>query len=100
VVREVAKKLGKPVRSTAGGVADLIRKDYLVNQGHQDGGNFLPVSTHLFLYQRSWETWDRFDAKKVLDDQGLETIEDWQEWDGVDGTCFPFEYNIPFPRPK
>lgn len=40
----------------------------------------------LGMSHEAWLAWPDFDVAKCLETWGEETIEEWKEWDGVDGT--------------
>ena len=98
VVRWLARKLGRAIKSVAGGVADLVEKGYLANEGECESSNPEEdgwVNTGLcILAHRTWQAYSRLDRQQLQRIWGM-SYTDWLDWDGADGMEYPRQYDRP-----
>jgi thiol-disulfide isomerase/thioredoxin len=93
VVAHVATQLHKPLKSVAGGLSDLIEKGYLRNDLSDDHDGY-DVNDEVCLSHKGWLAFSQWSAQKMMQEMGMESLEYWKEWDGVNGTCYPYD-NLP-----
>jgi|ERR1700733_8677701 len=94
VDRWLATKNGKPIKSIAGAIAHLVAEGMLhetrvfMRANGRLRGHLLEV-TH-----DGWKAWSRWnDAIDRWSGAGNQMpLEEWEEWDGLDGTHFGFEF--------
>jgi hypothetical protein len=93
IVAQVAKKLGKEVKSVAGGLSDLIEKGYLSNQ-HEGDHDGIAKPDLISVLHKGWLAYSRWNPEQMQKDfQEFEFggVERWLEWDGVDGTDWNYD---------
>ena len=94
ITKWLAAKLGKPVKSIAGGIADLVNKGYLVSTGVEDETEKNCVIPPLGVTHAGWQAYTRWNPKEVTEIREFD-LESWLGWDGIDGMNFPFYYDLP-----
>ena len=84
VVRWLARHTGDSIRRVAGGIGHLIDAGFLCNSWDDETGN--PVD-EISIRHMGWQAWPKFNLQRLLDDEHFDSLEEWEDWDGLDGTA-------------
>lgn len=112
IVRWLAAKLDRSIKSIAGGIADLVEKGFLnsgkglsegcLGSAEKPGREDAKTAYNIVaMTHEGWQQYSRFDTSKLFGGYGDDlsepdcTVEDWLDWDGVDGMPCPFGYDLP-----
>lgn len=102
VVAYVAGKIGKPIRSVAGALSDLVEKGYLDTDSHEnDLGQTIPQA--LSISQAGWKAYSRWNPEEVLKAWGMETLDEWEQYECDPGGLFhgtPFLFPLRDDQPR
>ena len=103
VVDFVTHTLGRTRRSVAGALSHLIDAGLLSNESTGDETMISRKGFEIGVTHDGWMAYSGWDETKLVAHSGDGepaspiTIDDWLEWDGIDGTNYPYDAPMAFP---
>lgn len=95
IVEWLAARMGKSVRSVAGALSDLIEKRLVsTSWEHECDGVIIRYGKDISVTTRGWCHWSRWSQDEMSKLNDNFTLEEWLEWDGIDGTELGYEFTV------
>ena len=85
----LSSKLHRPLKSVAGGTGWLVANGFLQEVDILDKDGFV-LGQMIEITHKGWKAWSGFKTEPFHEPHM--SLEEWEDWDGVDGTHLGFEF--------
>lgn len=86
VANIVSRLLKADVNDVQASLTRLLEGEYLSDQLVSDDDRERRTTNQLALFHKAWLEYSRFDEAAILSEWSLGNLDEWKEWDGIDGS--------------